>query len=217
MGQHRQGFGDPVGMRRTAGDVDHRQSGGVAESRPEQATRGLTVVLQAAGVGGVHARRRDAAPGRTTADGDDVPRPRGDLPHPSRSSAARRHPKRWKPPLPSGPRSSEPSMQRTSTRVRPSAHRAISSRASSTPLSDRLGCQSSSMPWSVSSRNREPCSLPSHDRVHPPHPPDCSQSRFMIHRRRDQDAPASCAGRHGSGPTRRRRGSCCPCGGAWRR
>ena len=80
--QHRQSLGNPVGMRWTAGNVDHRQSRCVAKLGAEQAARGFAVVLQATGVGRVHARGGNAAPGRTAADSDDMPGPSSDLAHP---------------------------------------------------------------------------------------------------------------------------------------
>ena len=82
MRQCRKGFGNPVGMGRTAGDVDHRQTRGVAKLGAEQATGGFAVILQAAGVGRIHSGRRDATPRRTTADGDYMPGAAGDLPNP---------------------------------------------------------------------------------------------------------------------------------------
>jgi hypothetical protein len=46
---------------------------GIAEVGAEQAAVELAVVLQAAGIGRIHAGRRDAAKGRASADGHHVP------------------------------------------------------------------------------------------------------------------------------------------------
>ena len=61
----------PVGMRRAAGNIDHRQAGFRREARAERAASVAFEELQADELARIGRRRRNAAPSRAIADRDD--------------------------------------------------------------------------------------------------------------------------------------------------
>ena len=70
-GQRDQNLGNPVRVRRAAGDVDNRQAGLRLEVRAQESALVALVELQSGRTGRVRLHRRDAAPARAVADGDD--------------------------------------------------------------------------------------------------------------------------------------------------
>ena len=72
----------PVGMRRTAGDVDHGQAPLALEVRPQESAPIAFQVLQADAVGGVGRRGGNAAPAGAVAEGHDGIGHAAELRHP---------------------------------------------------------------------------------------------------------------------------------------